>query len=412
MRDVPEPDAFILDRPREHYLQYGWNRHTCLGQHVSPVIIVESMIALLGLQDLARPERTGRRGGLSVRAPVRPAAARRSEPVRDHVLACVRRFAGRPAASGRWHPAAPLQVEVRCAARASTVDSLCLLLSRSSSDRVRARAAATKAGVRTRPRAPRRGSSRRSKDDSSEDIMSWVDGQVVTDWAAEIAKRDRAIDGYLNDADPDHAAKYGFRSGQNPQLAWNWFRDNPVGFNGVPFVLFKTILDLDPESREPDAAQDRADLEARGARCRSARVLRDQVDVRSHRRRAESRRLRRRRRAAGRGTPGAAAVRIRVREPADVRAAVDDRGDDARRATAREARVPEHEPADRQAAEPPTRRRTGRRIDRGSAAPARWIACSSRARPATSGASSSAGRSSSFPACRTRRSKRSTTRSC
>jgi cytochrome P450 len=56
MRDVPEPDAFMLDRPREHYLQYGWSRHTCLGQHVSPVIIVESTIAVLGLQDLARPE--------------------------------------------------------------------------------------------------------------------------------------------------------------------------------------------------------------------------------------------------------------------------------------------------------------------------------------------------------------------
>jgi cytochrome P450 len=56
MRDVPEPDAFILDRPREHYLHYGWGRHTCLGQHVSPVIIVESMIAVLGLQDLERPE--------------------------------------------------------------------------------------------------------------------------------------------------------------------------------------------------------------------------------------------------------------------------------------------------------------------------------------------------------------------
>jgi cytochrome P450 len=55
MKEVPEPDAFILDRPREHYLQYGWGRHTCLGQHVSPVIIVESMIALLGLQDLSRP---------------------------------------------------------------------------------------------------------------------------------------------------------------------------------------------------------------------------------------------------------------------------------------------------------------------------------------------------------------------
>lgn len=56
MRDIPEPDAFILDRPREHYLQYGWDRHTCLGQYVSPVIIVESMVALLGLQDLERPE--------------------------------------------------------------------------------------------------------------------------------------------------------------------------------------------------------------------------------------------------------------------------------------------------------------------------------------------------------------------
>jgi cytochrome P450 len=56
MRDVPDPNAFILDRPRQHYLQYGWSRHTCLGQYVSPVIIVESMIAVLGLQDLSRPE--------------------------------------------------------------------------------------------------------------------------------------------------------------------------------------------------------------------------------------------------------------------------------------------------------------------------------------------------------------------
>ena len=56
MQHVPEPDAFILDRPSEHYLHYGWNRHTCLGQHVSPVLIVESMIALLGLQDLSRPD--------------------------------------------------------------------------------------------------------------------------------------------------------------------------------------------------------------------------------------------------------------------------------------------------------------------------------------------------------------------
>src|SRR5687768_12389893 len=56
------------------------------------------------------------------------------------------------------------------------------------------------------------------QDDTAEAIMSWVDGEVVTDWRAEIAKRDRAIAGYLNDSDPARAAKYGFRSGQHPQL--------------------------------------------------------------------------------------------------------------------------------------------------------------------------------------------------
>jgi hypothetical protein len=89
------------------------------------------------------------------------------------------------------------------------------------------------------------------KDDTSDDIISWVDGQVVTDWQAEIARRDKAIDGYVNDSDPAHAQTYGFRSGQTPRLAWDWFRDNPVGFNGVPFVLFKTILDLDPNHENP-----------------------------------------------------------------------------------------------------------------------------------------------------------------
>jgi cytochrome c2 len=87
--------------------------------------------------------------------------------------------------------------------------------------------------------------------DTSEEIVSWVDGQVITDWAAEVAKRDRAIEGYLSDTDETRAEKYGFRKGQNPQLAWSWFRDYPVGFNGVPFVLFKTILDLDPEHKDP-----------------------------------------------------------------------------------------------------------------------------------------------------------------
>jgi cytochrome P450 len=56
MKDVPEPGAFILGRPREHHLHYGWGRHTCLGRYVSPVIAVESMTAVLGLEDLRRPE--------------------------------------------------------------------------------------------------------------------------------------------------------------------------------------------------------------------------------------------------------------------------------------------------------------------------------------------------------------------
>ena len=88
-------------------------------------------------------------------------------------------------------------------------------------------------------------------DDSAADIMSWVDGAPVTDWNVESQKRERAIEGYLNDADPDRAAKYGFRTGQNPRLAWSWFRNNPVGFNGVPFVVLKTILDLDPNDKDP-----------------------------------------------------------------------------------------------------------------------------------------------------------------
>jgi hypothetical protein len=89
------------------------------------------------------------------------------------------------------------------------------------------------------------------QDDASEQIVSWVDGQIVTDWASEVEKRQRAIDGYLDDADPVRAEKYGFRSGQNPRLAWSWFRNNPVGFNGVPYVLLKTILDLDPNHENP-----------------------------------------------------------------------------------------------------------------------------------------------------------------
>ena len=92
--------------------------------------------------------------------------------------------------------------------------------------------------------------------------------------------RDNAIDGYLNDTDPARSEKYGFRSGQNPQLAWSWFRDYPVGFNGVPHVLFKTILDLDPNDPDPTLQR----LPGFGSTSRQCRSDRGRLlDVRSHR---------------------------------------------------------------------------------------------------------------------------------
>ncbi len=159
------------------------------------------------------------------------------------------------------------------------------------------------------------------KDDTSEEIVSWVDGQVVTDWAAEIAKREKAIDGYLNDTDPARAERYGFRSGQNPQIAWSWFRDNPVGFNGVPYVLFKTILDLDPNHENP-TLRAIARIWKREAVVPAGSGTPRPVDFRSHRHRTQPVRL-----CRWRGTPGkpaavTASLRICIREPALVRAAV------------------------------------------------------------------------------------------
>ena len=89
MKDVPEPDAFILDRPREHYLQYGWSRHTCLGQYVSPVIIVEIDDRAAGSAGSRASRAASGRVVVSVRAAFRPASARRSEPLRHDLFASV-----------------------------------------------------------------------------------------------------------------------------------------------------------------------------------------------------------------------------------------------------------------------------------------------------------------------------------
>ena len=72
MREVPEAGAFRLDRPRKHCPQCGWKCHTCLGEYVSPVSIVETMISLLGLEGLRRPEpRAGESAFPSERRPGR-----------------------------------------------------------------------------------------------------------------------------------------------------------------------------------------------------------------------------------------------------------------------------------------------------------------------------------------------------
>ena len=61
MQDTEFADAFVIGRDEKHYLQFGYGRHKCLGQHVSPVILVESLISILALENLRRPE-PGRNG--------------------------------------------------------------------------------------------------------------------------------------------------------------------------------------------------------------------------------------------------------------------------------------------------------------------------------------------------------------
>lgn len=56
MQDIENADAFVIGRDPKHYLHYGFGRHKCLGQYVSPVILVETLIAVLALETLRRPD--------------------------------------------------------------------------------------------------------------------------------------------------------------------------------------------------------------------------------------------------------------------------------------------------------------------------------------------------------------------
>jgi hypothetical protein len=222
------------------------------------------------------------------------------------------------------------------------------------------------------------------KNDSGPEILSWVDGQPIADWPAEIARRDRAIEGYLSDSDPVRSETYGFRRGQTPQLAWNWFRDNPVGFNGVPLVLLKTILDLDPNHPQPA-------LRALARIWKHEAVIPGEAERLAPRGRSITsasspiRPTTRRGGAPGQRAAVSAPLRLRLREPAHVRAAFRQRNGGRRWTTAGAARL-------QNTSLLIAKVRTAEVEDNwerdrpGFGSPGRWTACSCRARPVTSAA--------------------------
>jgi cytochrome P450 len=60
---LPEPEAFRVDRPWEHYLHFGYGRHTCFGEQINRVQIPEMAAVLLRQSNLRRAP--GRAGKLS-----------------------------------------------------------------------------------------------------------------------------------------------------------------------------------------------------------------------------------------------------------------------------------------------------------------------------------------------------------
>ncbi len=86
-------------------------------------------------------------------------------------------------------------------------------------------------------------------------LVSWVDGEQWTDWKVERVRRERSVQRYLYEQDANLSRHWGFRqegTAQSPYLGWKWFEEAPVGFGGVPFVLLKTIIDLDRDNCKTD----------------------------------------------------------------------------------------------------------------------------------------------------------------
>ena len=55
MRDIDNADKFLVNRPRETYIQHGYGRHRCLGQYFSNVITIETIKRVFRNAEAGRP---------------------------------------------------------------------------------------------------------------------------------------------------------------------------------------------------------------------------------------------------------------------------------------------------------------------------------------------------------------------
>lgn len=52
---VPQPSRFMLNRPADNYLHFGFGRNECLGKELAPVVITEALRGILRLENVRRP---------------------------------------------------------------------------------------------------------------------------------------------------------------------------------------------------------------------------------------------------------------------------------------------------------------------------------------------------------------------
>ncbi len=81
---------------------------------------------------------------------------------------------------------------------------------------------------------------------------AWVESGKAP-WTQERMRREQQLSAYFEDENCDDAKKYGFREGQTPWLAWEYFTRYPIGYGGVPNVLLQTLLSLDPAALDEDS---------------------------------------------------------------------------------------------------------------------------------------------------------------